>query len=168
MFVFCFFLAGCQQLLLQEAGWQAARCWDHEAQRSETAWDTHNTRARRMKGWEKLSKQKREGGVVAGLCGQSSFLLFPCSLFVLICLCFRLSFSSWEIFTRGIPWEDVSSEQVQRRVCGGERLPLPDPHESQVEQVLNDLITVCWAQSIRVRPHFKDVSTRLDFLGFGQ
>ena len=45
---------------------------------------------------------------------------------------------------------------------------LPDPHESQVEQVLNDLITVCWAQNIHTRPPFKDVRSRLGSLGFGQ
>ena len=76
--------------------------------------------------------------------------------------------SVWETLTRSIPWKGISGEEVQRRVSEGERLPLPDPHESHIEQVLNDLITACWAQKTHVRPHFKDVRTRLDSLGFGQ
>ena len=74
----------------------------------------------------------------------------------------------WEILTREIPWDGVSSEEVQRRVSEGERPVLPDPHQSHIEQVLNDLITVCWAQKIHTRPHFKELRNRLDSLGFGQ
>ena len=60
----------------------------------------------------------------------SAFLALSCSLLDLICIYFQLSFSVWEIFTRDIPWDGVSSEQVQRRVCGGERLPARPTRES--------------------------------------
>ena len=99
-------------------------------------------------------------------CGKS-FLVFSVFCF-LVCLQSFFSFSVWEIATRDIPWEGSSTQEVQRRVSGGERLPLPNAHENRIEQVLNDLIAVCWAQDIHVRPHFKDIRTRLDSLGFEQ
>jgi len=80
-------------------------------------------------------------------------LLFPCSV--------------WEIITRKIPWEGESNEDVQRKVCSGERPPLEevaggDILEVRQQQILHDLAVLCWNHNLHLRPHFKAIRERLD------
>ena len=54
----------------------------------------------------------------------------------------------WEILTRQIPYKGVKFQEIRRRVCSGERLPIPEGCPEQIR----DLITACWNGDRYQRP----------------
>jgi len=63
--------------------------------------------------------------------------------------------------TRENPWANCSTtEDIRRRVTQGERPPLTEA-DNQADQVIVDLMTLCWAQDLWSRPRFADMSQKL-------
>jgi len=67
---------------------------------------------------------------------------------------------------RKVPWGSCAGEEIQRRVCAGERPPLPAEEHNKVKVVVNSLVVACWAQNLGHRPHFKEIRSRLDAIQF--
>ncbi|XP_072048729.1 mitogen-activated protein kinase kinase kinase 20-like [Amphiura filiformis] len=54
----------------------------------------------------------------------------------------------WELLTRKIPFKGVRFQEVKRRVCNGERMPIPQ----ECPQEFRELIEACWSGGRRNRP----------------
>ncbi|XP_072036933.1 uncharacterized protein [Amphiura filiformis] len=59
----------------------------------------------------------------------------------------------WELLTRKIPFKGVRYQEVKKRVCNGERMPIPQ----ECPQELRALIEACWNGDRRNRPDITSV-----------
>uniref|UniRef100_A0A1I8AJ52 receptor protein-tyrosine kinase n=1 Tax=Steinernema glaseri TaxID=37863 RepID=A0A1I8AJ52_9BILA len=65
----------------------------------------------------------------------------------------------WEVMTRGYPpWEDVTQEDLLRRLRRGERLPM---QETWPPSIYTQVMYPCWSRSPENRPTFTEIYARL-------
>jgi len=69
----------------------------------------------------------------------------------------------WEIVSRRKPWEDCQSfQEIDKRVSQGLREALPAANGNWIFELLNGLITACWAQNPFDRPTFNGIVQKLE------
>lgn len=67
----------------------------------------------------------------------------------------------WELLTRRVPWQNVSSADLETRVCAGETLPLPEKTGNTQFDFMIDMAFMCFQATPSVRPSFTQLAQAL-------
>ncbi len=73
------------------------------------------------------------------------------------------SFSAilWEMLHRKTVWEDLSMGDIEMAVRNSQRPPITVPRDSDVINILVNIMTACWEQNPASRPSFSLLVSKL-------